>query len=43
MQVKEYWKILLFKDIYNFAGIKESQPEKVSLQYNIVEHLPPIT
>lgn len=36
----EYWKILLFKDGHNHAGIKESNPDKVSNRWDIVEHLP---
>ena len=26
LHAQEYWKILLFKDYYNHAGIKESNP-----------------
>lgn len=26
LQPTEYWKILLFKDAFNFVGIKESNP-----------------
>lgn len=36
----EFWKILLFKDYYNFAGIKESNPETVAFRYDVCLHLP---
>lgn len=36
----EYWKILLFKDKYNFAGIKESDPDKIKVDYDVMNHLP---
>ena len=39
----EYWRIILFKDLYNYGGIKESQPEKVCERWDIVQHLPEIT
>jgi len=39
----EYWSILLFKDLYNYGGIKESEPEKVCSRWDIVLHLPEIT
>lgn len=39
----EYYRILLFKDFYNYGGIKESNPEKVSSRWDIVLHLPEIT
>lgn len=31
----EYWRIMLFKDIYNYSGIKESNPKKVSNKWDI--------
>jgi hypothetical protein len=39
----EGWKILLFKDRYNYGGIKESTEEKYSEKWDIVGHLPQIT
>lgn len=36
----EYWRILLFKDYYNFGGIKESNPECVQFNWDIALHLP---
>lgn len=36
----EYWQILLFKDIQNYCGIQESNPEKMFMEMNIVRHLP---
>jgi hypothetical protein len=36
----EYWRCLLFKDIYNYAGIKESNPESVLSRWDISLHLP---
>jgi hypothetical protein len=29
VETGEYWRILLFKDIYNHAGIVESSPDKL--------------
>ena len=43
MNPTEYWSILLFKDLYNYGGIKESEPEKVCARWDIVQHLPEIT
>jgi hypothetical protein len=43
MSPTEYWRILLFKDLYNYGGIRESQPEKVCERWDIVQHLPEIT
>eukprot|EP00347_Sterkiella_histriomuscorum_P016015 403354822 len=40
MTPNEYYKILLFKDYYNFGGIKESNPSKVSNKWDICLHLP---
>jgi len=39
----EYWSILLFKDPFNFAGIKESDPSRVNNRWDIVLHLPAVT
>lgn len=36
----EYWRILLFKDTYNFGGVKESQNERCTTVWNISKHLP---
>jgi hypothetical protein len=36
----EYYSILLFKDMYNYGCIKESQPETVSQKWDIAHHLP---
>lgn len=36
----EYWKIMLFKDIYNFGGIRESNSQKVASRWDICSHLP---
>ena len=36
-----FWRLLVFKDIYNYGGIQESQPNKISSNWNIGEHLPP--
>jgi len=39
----EYWRILLFKDIYNFGGIKESgdsSNKKVVAKWDLAQHLP---
>ena len=39
----EYWRILLFKDIYNFGGIRESNPTKIATKWDICLHLPEAT
>ena len=39
-QPVEYWRILLFKDRYNFGGIKESSPESVAFSWDVASHLP---
>lgn len=40
----EAWKILLFKDRYNYGGIKESAAEeKYFDKWDIVKHLPEVT
>lgn len=36
----EFYKILLFKDYYNYGGIKESTDDKVSSRWDISMHLP---
>jgi hypothetical protein len=36
----EFWQILLWKDTFNYAGITESNPEKMSLELNVTRHLP---
>eukprot|EP01022_Parablepharisma_sp_SALTPOND_P011850 TRINITY_DN1509_c0_g2_i1.p1 TRINITY_DN1509_c0_g2~~TRINITY_DN1509_c0_g2_i1.p1 ORF type:complete len:2157 (+),score=297.67 TRINITY_DN1509_c0_g2_i1:3876-10346(+) len=36
-----YWRLLLFKDIYNYGGIQEAQPNKIASCWNIGEYLPP--
>lgn len=43
LQPAEYWRILLFKDLYNYGGVKESVPDKVYSQWNVRSHLPVIT
>ena len=36
----EGWRILLFKDQYNYGGVKESQSDRCSTVWNISKHLP---
>jgi hypothetical protein len=36
----EYYKILLFKDLYNYGGIKESNPKIIASKWDICLHLP---
>jgi hypothetical protein len=36
----EYWRILLFKDTYNYGGVKESHNERCTTVWNISKHLP---
>ena len=36
----EFYSILLYKDMYNFSGIMESAPEKVTARWDIAHHLP---
>jgi site-specific DNA-cytosine methylase len=36
----EYWRILLFKDSFNMAGVRESNPGKVASKWDIAMHLP---
>ncbi len=36
-----YWRLLLFKDVHNYGGIQESQPNKIASSWNIGEYLPP--
>ena len=40
LEVVDYWRILLFKDYYNFGGIKESDFSKVASRWDIALHLP---
>jgi len=39
----EYHKILLFKDLYNYGSIKESNPNIISAKWDISHHLPEAT
>lgn len=41
--VVDYWPIMLFKDAYNYGGIKESQPDVITAKWDIINHLPQIT
>jgi hypothetical protein len=36
----EFWKILLWKDNFNYAGFTESNPSKLTYELNICRHLP---
>lgn len=36
----EFWRILLYKDPFNYAGITESNPEKMLVKFNISDYLP---
>ena len=36
----DYWRILLFKDMYNYGGIKEGNNKKVTSKWDIALHLP---
>lgn len=40
MTPSDYWRILLFKDSFNYAGISESNPTKVTSKWDIALHLP---
>ena len=40
LEAGEYWRILLFKDTFDHAGITESNPNKLCSEMNIVRHLP---
>jgi hypothetical protein len=40
VETGEFWQILLFKDIYNYSGITESNPDRLFAELNIVKHLP---
>jgi hypothetical protein len=42
-QPVEYWRILLFKDLKNYAGFRESNPKDVSYTFDIVNYLPEAT
>lgn len=37
---EEFWSILLFKDNYNYGGVKESQNDRCTTVWNISKHLP---
>lgn len=39
----EYWGILLFKDRFNYVGINETTPDDVTMQFDVMHHLPPAT
>jgi len=40
----EYWRTLLFKDRFNFAGDKgEGEENKIVQRWNICDHLPEVT
>jgi len=41
LESSNYWRLLLFKDSYNYGGIQESQPNKIASCWNIGEYLPP--
>lgn len=43
LQPVEYYSILLFKDLYNYGGIKESDPDRVVSKWDIALHLPQVT
>ena len=36
-----YWRLLMFKDAYNYGGVQEEQQDKVVSCWNIAEYLPP--
>ena len=40
---EKYWKVLLFKDIFNYSGIPEEQSDNANIAYewNIAKVLPP--
>ena len=40
LQAGEFWQILLFKDIFNYSGITESNPDRLFAELNIVKYLP---
>lgn len=40
MTPSEYWRILLFKDNFNYGGVRESSPGKVASRWDIALHLP---
>ena len=42
-QPVEFWRILLFKDLKNYAGFRESNPKDVTYTFDIVNHLPEAT
>ena len=40
MEVSQEWKILLFKDRFNYGGIKESSTGLVTCEFDLKNHLP---
>eukprot|EP00826_Nyctotherus_ovalis_P037516 TRINITY_DN3424_c0_g2_i4.p1 TRINITY_DN3424_c0_g2~~TRINITY_DN3424_c0_g2_i4.p1 ORF type:complete len:473 (+),score=147.46 TRINITY_DN3424_c0_g2_i4:320-1738(+) len=36
-----YWRLLFFKDPYNYGGIQEGSENRIVSCWNVVEHLPP--
>lgn len=43
LQPVEFWRILLFKDAFNYAGVNETSPSEVISRLDIVQHLPQAT
>lgn len=43
LQPVEFYSTLLFKDLYNYGGIKESDSAHVLSRWDIALHLPPVT
>lgn len=41
MNSSEVWKILLFKDRFDYAGIKDPSDGKVVCDFDLTKHLPP--
>ena len=40
MEISQEWKILLFKDRFNYGGIKESSKGLVTCEFDLKNHLP---
>jgi DNA polymerase epsilon subunit 1 len=40
LQPTEFYKVLLFKDPFNWGGIRESSPDIVSAKWDMSNHLP---
>jgi len=38
--VEDFHRILLFKDIHNYASIRESNNTKITSKYNVLSYLP---